>query len=105
MWRQASYAEDTIQVLPNLTVVAGLRYAFQTSPNTFANVSPRLGFSWVPDKKKTCLFEARAGLFSMAINQNYATQVDRLNGVRQTETLVYSPNYTIRSCLSRHRSS
>ncbi len=93
-WRLALYAEDTIKLMPHLTAVAGLRYAFQTAPNSFANFSPRVGFSWAPDKKETWVIHARAGLFSTAINQSYATQVDRLNGVRQQEALIYSPSYS-----------
>jgi Carboxypeptidase regulatory-like domain len=93
-WRLALYAEDTIKLLPRFTVVAGMRYAFQTAPNTFVNISPRLGFSWALDKKSTWVVHARGGLFSTAINQSYATEVDRLNGTRQKEALVYSPSYS-----------
>jgi hypothetical protein len=92
-WRLALYAEDTIKLWPRFTVVSGIRYAIQTSPNTFANVSPRWGFSWAADKRATWIVQARAGFFSTAINQSYATQADRLNGIRQQETLVYSPRY------------
>jgi hypothetical protein len=93
-WRLALYAEDTIKLLPRFKAVAGMRYAFQTSPNTFANITPRLGFSWAADKKATWVIQARSGLFSTAINRSYATQVNRLNGTRQKETLVYSPSYS-----------
>jgi hypothetical protein len=92
-WRLALYAEDTIKLWPRFTIVVGMRYAIQTSPNTLANVSPRLGFSWAADKRATWIIQARAGLFSTAINPSYATQADRLNGTRQQETLVYSPRY------------
>ena len=92
-WRLVLYAEDTIKLWPRFTVIEGMRYAIQTSPNTFANVSPRFGFSWAADKRATSIVQARAGFFSTAINQSYATQVDRLDGIRQQETLVYSPQY------------
>lgn len=93
-WQLALYAEDTIRLLPNFKVVTGLRYAFQTSPSTFNNFSPRVGFSWALDKKETWIIHARAGLFSATVNQSYATLVDRLNGIRQQEAMVYSPSYS-----------
>lgn len=92
-WQLGLYAEDTIKLLPHLTGVMGLRYALQTSPNAFNNFSPRVGLSWALDKKETWVIQARAGLFSAVISPSYATQVARLNGILQQETLVYSPSY------------
>src|SRR6202000_2048836 len=44
--------------------------------------------------KGTWIFQGRAGLFRTGIDAIYATQVDRLNGMRQKETLVYSPSFS-----------
>jgi hypothetical protein len=52
-----------------------------------------MGFAWVPDKKETWVFHARAGFFNSAYDQNYATDVHRLNGILQRQTTVYSPGY------------
>lgn len=92
-WRLALYAEDVIKLAPRLTVATGLRYAFQTAPSSFANFAPRLGLSWSPDKKTTWVIHLRAGLFGSPVDLSHPTQVYRLNGTRQQETLVYSPNY------------
>jgi len=92
-WRLALYAEDIIKLAPRLTMATGLRYALQTSPASFGNLVPRLGLSWAPDKKSTWVLHLRAGLFSVPVSLGYPTEVYRLNGARQQETLVYSPNY------------
>ncbi|WP_254061309.1 carboxypeptidase regulatory-like domain-containing protein [Granulicella sp. L60] len=92
--RLALYAEDIIKLTPGLTIATGLRYSFQTSPSSFANFAPRLGLAWSPDKKATWVLHLRAGLFSSPVSLSYPTQVYRLNGIRQQETLVYSPNYS-----------
>jgi hypothetical protein len=93
-WRLGLYVEDTIKLASRLTVSTGLRYAFQTAPNSFGNFSPRVGISWAPDKNSTWVIHLRAGLFSTSVNPSYPTQVYRLNGSRQLQTLIYSPSYS-----------
>ena len=93
-WRLALYAGDTVKLAPRLTAVAGLRYQLQTTPGSFANFSPRVGFAWSPDKKERWVIHARAGIFHDPNVQAYATEVYRLNGIRQQQTTVYSPGYS-----------
>jgi Carboxypeptidase regulatory-like domain len=92
-WRVALYGEDTIKLAPRFTMSAGLRYSFQTSPETFLNFAPRLAFSWAVDKKSTWIISLRSGIFDASAPVSYATEVDRLNGTRQQSILVYSPSY------------
>jgi hypothetical protein len=93
-WRFAAFAQDTIKLVPRLTLDAGLRYSFQTTPGTFANFAPRAGFAWAVDKQETWVIHLRAGLFNnSAISPTYVTEVERLDGLRQQETTVFSPNY------------
>jgi hypothetical protein len=93
-WRLALFAEDTIKLQPRLTITTGLRYSFQTTPSTFANFGPRLGVAWSPDKNSNWTLHARAGVFNVPVDIANADQAYRLNGVRQTQTTVYSPSYT-----------
>jgi Carboxypeptidase regulatory-like domain len=93
-WRLALYGVDTIKLMPRLTVTAGLRYTFQTSPSTFANFAPRLGLAWSPDKKESWTLYTRTGIFYFPVDPSDAAQVYRLNGIRQQEALVYSPDYS-----------
>lgn len=94
-WRFSLYAQDSIKLAQRLTMTTGLRYQFQTTPDSFANFGPRLGFAWSADKKETWVFHLRAGLFENSPSTpSYATEVYRLNGIRQTQVTVYSPSYS-----------
>jgi hypothetical protein len=92
-WKLALFAGDSIRVAQRFMVSAGLRYAFQTSPETFVNFAPRIAFSWAPDKKSNWVLHLRAGLFDAPAPLSYATDVYRLNGERQHSITVYSPSY------------
>jgi hypothetical protein len=88
------YAQDVMKVSQHLSVTAGLRYQLETTPNSFANVRPRLGLLWSPDKKGTWVFGLRTGLFTGWDTAAHATEVYRLNGTRQQQVTAYSPSYS-----------
>jgi hypothetical protein len=92
-WQVNLWGQDTVKLFQRLTLDAGFRYQLQTSPGTFVNFSPRLGFAWSVDKKATWIFHTRAGFFTRAIDPSDTTDVYRLNGVLQQQTTVYSPSY------------
>lgn len=92
-WRLALYGQDAVKLNPHLTLSAGLRYAFQTSPDSFLNLGPRVALTWSPDKKGTWVIHLREGLFDAPAPESYTTEVYRLDGTRQQSVLVYSPNY------------
>jgi len=93
-WRLGLYAQDSIKLAPRLTLTAGLRYQLQTTPGSFANFDPRVGLAWAADKKETWVFHVRAGLFNAPVDLSNPAEVYRLNGVRQQQMTVYSPNYS-----------
>ncbi len=93
-WRVAGYAQDQWTLRPNLSLAMGLRYALQTSPGSFGNLVPRVGIAWSPDRKQRWVIHARGGLFNGAVMPDVTTEAYRLNGVRQTQTLLYSPSFT-----------
>jgi hypothetical protein len=92
-WRLALYVQDRAKLTQHLTVNAGLRYQLQTSPGTFANFAPRAGLAWAPDKKSNWLIHLSGGMFINPVDPAYALQAKRLNGVRQQEKTIYSPNF------------
>lgn len=93
-WQVGLWADDNFKLTGHLSLTTGFRYQFQTTPGIFANFNPRLGLAWSPDKKQTWVFHARSGFFNGAFNQSYITEVQRLNGIRQRQTTVYSPSYS-----------
>jgi hypothetical protein len=88
------YAQDVMKVSQHFSVTAGLRYQLETTPDSFANLRPRIGLLWSPDKKGTWVFGVRTGLFSGWDTTAHATEVLRLNGTRQQQVTVYSPRFS-----------
>ncbi len=93
-WQLAAYAEDTVKLSRRLSLSGGLRYALQTSPDSYANFAPRAGLAWAIDKRSKTVVHLHAGLFSSVLTDAVAIEDDRLNGTRQTESLIYSPSFT-----------
>jgi hypothetical protein len=92
-WRLGLYVQDRDKLTPHLTLNAGLRYQLQTTPGTFANFAPRAGLAWAPDKKSDWVIHLSGGLFIIPVDPAYPLQAERLNGVRQQEKTIYSPNF------------
>ena len=92
-WQLALYGQDTMKVLPNLTITAGLRYAFQTTPSSLNNFAPRLAATWSPGKDSPWRVNLRLGIFEVPLTAAYAAQAYGLNGIRQQQATVYSPDY------------
>jgi hypothetical protein len=88
------YAQDVMKVSQHFSATAGLRYQLETVPGSFANVRPRVGLLWSPDKKGTWVFGLRIGLFTGWGTPVHAIEVYRLNGTRQQQVTVYSPSYS-----------
>lgn len=93
-WRVGLYAQDSFKLPPGLTLMGGLRYQMQTLPRNLANVAPRLGLAWSPDKRHTWVFQLRSGLFFDPTAQSYLVEANRLNAFRQQQATVYSPSFT-----------
>ncbi|MEO8662014.1 MAG: TonB-dependent receptor, partial [Bryobacteraceae bacterium] len=45
-WLYTGFVQDSIRLLPNLTIDAGLRYDHQTITDATKNFAPRIGFAW-----------------------------------------------------------
>lgn len=93
-WRVGFFAQDSFKLLPRLTLDAGLRYQVRKTPNSFGGIEPRLGLAWSPDARERWVIHARFGLFhSPSVSDSLPTEAYRLNGTRQHEIVIYSPNY------------
>jgi hypothetical protein len=93
-WRVSLFAQDQWSLKPNLSLALGLRYALQTSPTSFGNLVPRVGIAWSPDHKQRWVIHVRGGLFSSPVTPDVTTEAYRLNGLRQTQMLLYAPSFT-----------
>lgn len=92
-WRLAMYIQDRVKLTQHLTMNGGLRYQLQTTPRTFANFAPRAGLAWAPDKNSNWVIHLSGGMYVNPVGLGYALQADRLNGVRQQEKTIYSPDF------------
>jgi hypothetical protein len=92
-WNLGVYLEETFKLSQRFTVAGGLRYQMQTSPDTFDNFEPRLGFDWAMNEKSTWLLHAHAGFFNDPNGIEDIGDGFRLNGIRQTQHNVYSPSF------------
>jgi hypothetical protein len=93
-WQLALYAEYTMKVNSRVILSGGLRYVLQTSPGSYANFAPRTGIAWALDKRGKTVVHLHAGLFSSVVPDSVATEVYRLNGSHQRESLIYFPSFT-----------
>lgn len=93
-WNVALFAEDSVHLSPQLTVSAGLRQQMQTAPTSLTNFDPRIGLDWVLNKKATWSFHFHVGFFGDPNGVQAVSDTFRLNGVRQTQHNVYSPNFS-----------
>ncbi|MGI4854592.1 MAG: carboxypeptidase regulatory-like domain-containing protein [Janthinobacterium lividum] len=91
--RVVPYVQDICKLNKRLEVSLGLRYALQSSPNTFGNIAPRMGVAWSPDRRQRWVLHARAGLFYTPIDAQTTLETYRLNGMRQTQLQINNPAY------------
>jgi Carboxypeptidase regulatory-like domain len=92
-WRFGFYLQDNAKLAPHLSLGTGLRYQFLTNPAGYTGLDPRIGISWAPDKKESWVFHFRVGVFTEPLDLIPITAVERLNGVRQRQSTIYSPSY------------
>lgn len=92
-WQVGLWMDDAYKLTSHLSLTSGFRYQLQTTPGIFGSYNPRLGLAWSPDKKQAWVFHARAGFFNSPTGPSSAVEVYRLNGMRQRQTTMYSPDY------------
>jgi hypothetical protein len=93
-WQVGFWVDDILKLTGHLSLSTGFRYQLQTAPGIAGKYNPRVGLAWSPDKKQAWVFHARTGFFNSPFDQTYVTEINRLNGVLQRQTTVYSPGYS-----------
>ncbi|WP_263416495.1 TonB-dependent receptor [Terriglobus albidus] len=92
-FRASLYVQDQWKLSDRLQVTGGLRYAVQTEPLSVSNITPRLGASWVPDKKRKWSLSGRVGLFLTPVATTTIAEAQRLDGTQRTGQTIYTPIY------------
>jgi len=96
-WDAAGYIEDTIRLLPSLTLDLGLRYEYQTMPSLTGspleprtsalntdtnNFGPRLGLSWDPGRNQKTVIRLGGGIYYGRTQNSTIANMITNNGVR-----------------------
>ena len=88
----SAHAQDEIRIRSNLSVMAGVRYDWQSLIQGDRNVSPRLSVAFAPINKNT-VFRAGAGVFYDRLPDGAYRRALLFGGDRLIETVVSDPPY------------
>jgi hypothetical protein len=89
--RGALFFQDDWKVRSNLHFAYGLRYYGQMNPTFGAELQPRFGVSWSPDKKATWNLHAHAGTFGGRLGAHNWQTLKFADGVERVQNEVYNP--------------
>jgi hypothetical protein len=87
------FGQDQWKLRPRLSLLVGMRWALQNTPETVGNIGPRLGLAWSPDRKQHTVLHLRSGLFFSPIDPSTELTAQRLDGISQRQMQIYSPVY------------
>ena len=90
-WEVAFFIQNDFRITPQLTLLYGARYEFQTNLDDHNNLAPRLGIAWAIDQSS--VIRAGVGVFHQRIPLNLIDAQARLDGSRQSEIFISSPSY------------
>ncbi len=88
------FFQDDWKARPTLTLSYGLRFETQTYIADHADWAPRAGFSWAFGRDGArYVLHGGAGIFYRRFVSDSALQVERQNGVAQSESVTMSPEF------------
>ena len=88
----SGFAQDTMRVLPNLSVTLGLRYDWQSTLDDRKDVAPRLALAYTPGKRKKTVLRVGAGTFYDNLPRSVTQDVLLLDGVHVREIDISNPS-------------
>lgn len=89
----SGFGQDTMRVLPNLSVTLGLRYDWQNTLDDRKDLAPRLALAFSPGKSKRTVIRAGTGIFYDNLPRSVAQDVLLLDGVHVREIDISNPSY------------
>lgn len=90
-WEMAFFEQNDIKLTPRFTLMAGLRYEFQTNMSDHNNIAPRIGFAY--GIGRATVIRGGAGIFHQRMPFNVLENQIRRNGEWQYEIVVDSPSF------------
>jgi len=88
-----TFLQDDVRLHKSFMLSMGLRYEFQNNLSDKNNFSPRIGFSWSPQKKGKTVIRGGAGLYyNWLTAQNLSTILSRDRDQPQ-ETIILNPGF------------
>lgn len=88
----SAFAQDEIRFHSTLSLVAGLRYDWQSSIGNHKSLAPRLALAYAPGSRKT-VFRAGAGMFYEYLPQSATEQALLLETGRVQQIVISNPSY------------
>ena len=92
VWEAGGFAQDEIRVTPQLNLVFGLRYDWQSSINDRTNTAPRFALAFAPGKQKTVL-RGGAGVFYESLPSRVSEKSVLLDGIRYQQVVIPKPQF------------
>jgi hypothetical protein len=90
-WEVGFFLQNDFKITPQLTILYGARYEFQTNLEDHNNLAPRLGIAWAIGQAS--VIRAGVGIFHQRIPLNLIEAQQRLDGSRQSEIFINDPSY------------
>ena len=89
----SGFAQDTMRVLPSLSLTFGVRYDWQHTLDNRRDLAPRLALAFAPGKRKRTVLRAGAGIFYDNLPRSATEDAVLLDGVHVREIDISYPSY------------
>src|SRR6266513_5564123 len=87
----SGFAQDTMRVLPNLSLTLGLRYDWQNTLDVRRDLAPRLALAFTPGKRT--VVRVGAGIFYDNLPRSAKQNALLMDGVRVRQIDISNPSY------------
>ena len=87
----AFFVQNDFQLTPQFTLMFGLRYLAQSQIEDNDNLAPRLSFAW--GIRPSTVLRGGVAVYHNAYGLNVREDQERLNGIRQFETIIDNPSF------------
>jgi hypothetical protein len=88
-----AFVQDDIRLHRSFLLSLGLRYEWQNNLKDYDNLSPRIGFSWSPNKRGKINFRGGTGVYYNWFETNNLATVLSQDITQPGETVIFNPNY------------